>query len=90
MTMIMYIAPDRFQPSEEDIGTNDKLSEVIVPFENLQITGELGEGVYGTMELNMKIVDLETLICFHVHLVVCSREYCTQKRSKVDRVEHSK
>ena len=43
------VAPDLFQLSEEDVhafGTNDKLREVLVPFENLQITGELGEGTY--------------------------------------------
>lgn len=41
------IAPDLFQLSEEDVhafGTNAKLREVLVPFENLQITGELNEG----------------------------------------------
>ena len=46
------VAPDLFQLSEEDVhafGTNDKLREVLVPFENLEITGELGEGVYETM-----------------------------------------
>ena len=41
------VAPDLFQLSEEDVhafGTNSKLREVLVPFENLQITGELSEG----------------------------------------------
>ena len=42
------IAPDLFQLSEEDVhafGTNAKLREVLIPFENLHITGEIGEGM---------------------------------------------
>ena len=41
------VAPDLFQLSEEDVhalGTNDRLREVLVPFENLHITEELSEG----------------------------------------------
>ena len=41
------MAPELFQLSEEDVhafGANDRLREVLVPFEDLQITGELGEG----------------------------------------------
>ena len=40
------IAPDLFQLSEDvhALGTSAKLRDVLVPFENLQITGELSEG----------------------------------------------